>query len=366
MFVVNLAEQAENHIISFDNVFKQEKGVHYKLTNVESLGNNRYNVTWQECNNKGEVKEDGQLLQYDNVLINSNYELHRLYGMYNSETFNKETNQLELSEESILRVIEAINNITEGDVFTSTTDENKVRRRTQEDIYQPLKHSDIHYIVTQGAMKQGIANMNPISALDDDSKLTYFKVKMLQSGIQLDKSHHASDSELSLMTQVINACAFNGFTFARVNELYKALADFSKLQTKDFDEAFEKIMNPAEGVKNNNALRDVVLESFIKQVAFSTSTTGSLGIISSVAKDLIDDCKKGKKIKFSDSTLSLSDPAIYNKFVQSIQSFLTSKGIKLKIPGNLAVLHPSEGLIGLHDGKLETDFTDYEGEISEL
>jgi hypothetical protein len=189
---------------------------------------------------------------------------------------------------------------------------------------------------------------------------------MLQSGIQLDKSHHASDSELSLMTQVINACAFNGFTFARVNELYKALADFSKLQTKDFDEAFEKIMNPAEGVKNNNALRDVVLESFIKQVAFSTSTTGSLGIISSVAKDLIDDCKKGKKIKFSDSTLSLSDPAIYNKFVQSIQSFLTSKGIKLKIPGNLAVLHPSEGLIGLHDGKLETDFTDYEGEISEL
>jgi hypothetical protein len=81
--------------------------------------------------------------------------------------------------------------------------------RYQEDFYQPLKHADIHYLATEGAIKQGASNINSArvyatSTLEsndyDDLSLSYMKVKLYQAGIQLDKEHHADKAELSLMT----------------------------------------------------------------------------------------------------------------------------------------------------------------------
>jgi hypothetical protein len=68
--------------------------------------------------------------------------------------------------------------------------------RNGSDVYQPLKHSDIHYVPTVGAVKQGAGNINK----NLDGPLNFMKIRMSQSGIQLDKEHHADDSELSLMT----------------------------------------------------------------------------------------------------------------------------------------------------------------------
>jgi hypothetical protein len=53
---------------------------------------------------------------------------------------------------------------------------------------------------TVGAVKQGAANINPNSHYNKDSKLNFFKIRMTNAGIQLDKEHHADSSELSLMT----------------------------------------------------------------------------------------------------------------------------------------------------------------------
>jgi hypothetical protein len=59
--------------------------------------------------------------------------------------------------------------------------------RYQDDFYQPLKHSDIHYLVTEGAIKQGASNINSAkvyhtSTLEsndyDDLSLSYMKVKL--------------------------------------------------------------------------------------------------------------------------------------------------------------------------------------------
>ena len=46
---------------------------------------------------------------------------------------------------------------------------------------------------------------------------------MMQAGIQLDKEHHADDSEISMMTQVVSACAALGYTWNEANKMYKAL-----------------------------------------------------------------------------------------------------------------------------------------------
>jgi hypothetical protein len=56
---------------------------------------------------------------------------------------------------------------------------------------------------------------------------------MYQAGIQLDKEHHADDSELSLMTQVISACAAKGYTLEAAIGLYDALRKSTEIGTKD-------------------------------------------------------------------------------------------------------------------------------------
>jgi hypothetical protein len=59
----------------------------------------------------------------------------------------------------------------------------------------------IDYIVTEGAIKQGAANVNTRQAyFDPNYKLTTMRLSMHDAGIQLDAEHHADDSTLSLMT----------------------------------------------------------------------------------------------------------------------------------------------------------------------
>jgi len=74
--------------------------------------------------------------------------------------------------------------------------------RTQEDVFQPLKHSDIHLMPTVGAVKQGAANVNNIDTYTtaDASKINHFRIRMNQVGVQLDKEHQADGEDLSIMT----------------------------------------------------------------------------------------------------------------------------------------------------------------------
>mgnify|MGYP007123273048 CR=1 FL=1 len=79
--------------------------------------------------------------------------------------------ELQFSESSIKNLVEFMNNV-------EVTDENG---RT----YQPLKESQIAYLVTEGAIKQGASNMNSIEDLKSETKeyLNFFNINMRQSGI---------------------------------------------------------------------------------------------------------------------------------------------------------------------------------------
>jgi hypothetical protein len=52
--------------------------------------------------------------------------------------------------------------------------------RTQADIYQPLKHSDIHLMPTIGAVKQGAGNINGTDKynISDPSQINFMRIKM--------------------------------------------------------------------------------------------------------------------------------------------------------------------------------------------
>jgi hypothetical protein len=75
-----------------------------------------------------------------------------------------------------------------------------------------MKHSDIHYLVTDGAFKKAPGNLNPTEALRDDEDLNFIRVNMTHSGIQLDPTHQADNARVALMTQVMSALADRGYT----------------------------------------------------------------------------------------------------------------------------------------------------------
>jgi len=217
-------------------------------------------------------------------------------------------------------------------------------------------------LATAGAVKQGAGNINSADAYTDDTPLNFMRVRMNQAGIQLDKEHHADEAELSLMTQVISACASRGYTMERANQLYRALRTLTDLGTKEFTEAFSKYVDNPEGGRSE--LQGIVNKVIVN--ALATSGINEQNFASTVAKDLINQVKQGTKIKWNEVTLPMSDNTIYGKLVSTIAVTMTRSGIKMKIPGLLAVLTPSKSIIKLYgDRKLES-FENSESELEKL
>jgi hypothetical protein len=111
---------------------------------------------------------------------------------------------------------------------------------------------------TVGAIKQGGGNINPSSYFYGHHELNFMKVRMTQAGIQLDKEHHADNSVLSLMTQVISAACSRGYTKDHALKLYKALEQLTKLGTKEFRNELGNLVI-GDDTKFNEAVSNILL-----------------------------------------------------------------------------------------------------------
>ena len=345
-YFADITKDYNGRNIDYGNIYYESKGQFYKITNIEYLGNNTYNVTRTKITEQGRVVGKEETTQ---ATINNNYDLWRLFGGAYSLSFN-DSGKLQYSNRSVEQVVTAMNSI--GKTLSNNI-------RTQDDLYQPLKHSDIHYIATAGAVKQGAANINPSSSYADDTPFDFQIVHMLQAGIQLDKEHHADDAELSLMTQVISACAAKGFTFEKASKLYSALSQASLIATKDFQNAMRQIVNE----NHSEALQETVIKVIVDNLANSKTNNGNFAQV--IAEDLIARAKEGKDISFRDAVFPLSDNTIYAKVLSIVASYLTNAGIKQKIPGLLSVLTPSFGIMKLYNGHKREYYKEFDREIAE-
>jgi hypothetical protein len=113
-------------------------------------------------------------------IIDTNYKLWNAFGGEFSCHYDSKKGAYVYDESSIEAVVEIMNST--GYVINP-----KGEIRYQEDFYQPLKHADIHYLATEGAIKQGASNINSAkvyatSTLEsddyDDLSLSYMKVKL--------------------------------------------------------------------------------------------------------------------------------------------------------------------------------------------
>ena len=359
---VDITHNYKGQEIGYDPIYFRKNGKYYSITSIENSGNNYYNIKGVEVNvdtkpgqlqarYEGESDQEINLNSLfnesgnpqDAVLINNNYKLWEVFG--GKESLDLVEGQLIPSETSITNVVKAMNSVgvdpRTGRTYDAKNDASTISEiRTQEDIYQPLKHSDIHYIATEGAVKQGAANINKADLFDGDEPLNFMRIHMYQAGIQLDKEHHADNSELSLMTQVVNACAHLGYSLTESLSMFNALRSITDTDTAVLLDPIKDYVD-TNNATTKTAAREAIVNTVLK--AISKQTLQDNDLLRVFADDLITKLKEGGVLKSQDfeSKLPIDNPGIYSKFMSSISVFLTKAGIKMKIPGILSVLTPS-------------------------
>lgn len=350
--IVDITRDFRGNRISYNDFFFRQGDRLYQIVGINSLGNNTYSRQIQQVTIDGNPA--GPVIQEEPVLVNTNYKLWNFFGGAHSMTM--EGRFLKLSNTSVENVVTAMNNI--GSVIG-----NPSKIETQDQLWQPLKQVDVHYVATAGAVKQGAANINSASKYYDYTSYDTQRIRMYQAGIQLDKEHHADDSELSLMTQVISACTAKGYTLEAAIGLYDALRKSTEIGTKDHLQAVKNLFT--DGTEQSmDQFQEVLMKSIIDSLGTGQKISNNFAEI--IASDLIKQAKEGKKIKFSKALLPLSDNTVYAKIFSIISSYLTNAGIKQKIPGILSVLTPSHEIFKLYAGRKYESFTNPEQELAEL
>lgn len=346
-----------NKITTYNNIYFKKEDKYFRVVDLEYAGNNKYTYKLQE------VSEQGNFIQYvspkegkyfTSTEINSNYKLWKFFG--GEWSMKLENGKLVPSNTSVDNVVVAMNNTK-----SEETDISGKKIETQKDLWQPLKMVDVHYLATAGAVKQGAANINSSSKYTDETEYDIQKIYMYQAGIQLDKEHHADEAELSLMTQVISACAAKGYTFKAATLLYDALAKATQIKTADHLNAVEDLFN-TNTPETKAALREVLVKSIVK--VLSTSNSNNFAV--KLAKELEEKAKQGQKITYSEQLLPLSDNNIHAKVLSAITSYLSKTGIKQKIPGILSVLTPSFEINKIYGGKKYEAYTNPIEELKQL
>lgn len=366
--IVNITKDYKGNQITLKNRYFEQNGRVFEIIRIESLGNNQYRRVIQEV----EIDQYKRPLVNSHIgpeitespkIINTNYLLWKFLGGDRSMSIDNSGNYLEYSNSSVENVVKIMNRCAGEDTNGNIITKNNIpidEIETQDDLWQPLKQVDVHYLATAGAVKQGAANINSNSKYHDDVAYDTQRIKMYQAGIQLDKEHHADDAELSLMTQVISACAAKGYTFEAATRLYDALRKSTEIGIKEHLNAVKEFITSNDITGVQEAMYEAIIHSL------GTSKTNQNNFAYLVASDLIRQAREGKKIKFSEASLPLSDKTIYSKIFSTVASYLTNAGIKQKIPGILSVLTPSHNIFKLYAGRKYESFTNPEQELEEV
>lgn len=275
--------------------------------------------------------------------IRTNYELWDLFGGAYSASID-ENNKLVYKNDNT-----SLENLTIAchSVGKKLTD--NATRLTNQDVWLPLKEAKIDWVVTEGAIKQGVSNINATEMLDNmNFHVTTQKISTIDVGMQLNPEHLVDSSHLTLMTQVVNALGLRGFSADVANRCYQALASLTDFSLKELFEGIEADLKGEDSQK----FKDAVSSLLLKSIVGTSETDGDL--LASIVIQLNKQEKNGHDYDIIKHKLPISDPAILNKLISNFSSLMTKAGVRIQFPGSMNVLVPSDGLYRIHGGKLRT------------
>lgn len=342
----------------------------YRLSSIEKTDNiNEYKIYEVPVDESG--GDIGQPELREITVIDNNWDLFtKVFGGYHS--LGKEVSstgvenpnsRLTYSERSRKLMVEAINRIgyrkvsarsylmvdklgNEAQAYTKAATREYGHEDDQDDVWQPLKYSDIHFMPNIGAVKSTQMNVNPPEAISQKMDLNVMPVERPKLGIQLDKEHSADDAELSMPTQIITACANKGYTLTKTTEMYRAISTLTELAIED---CMDGIMDLVPGGENRGLLKAKIAQIIVEKLIQSKDDNEALHAVLGFLEDKV---KAGGKVSPEDvQNIPWSDTLIYNKLYSDIASHLTSQAIKLKLSGSMAVICPTHYLERFYGNK---------------
>lgn len=340
------------YLISKYNPLVQLSDGVYRISNITYDPNTGiYRRVFDKVDEKGETIANEYFYESEEqgMQVHSNYDLWRLFGAENSREYNKGLNRIVPSENSI-RMIADLGNLVGLDVRPGNENakfENKEYfPQDQTECYQFMKKGNADLIVSNGAIKQGFANVNRVEDViyNQDGLPSTFLVDTRYFGIQLDPTHTANNSQVSELTQVINALSSMGYTSEESSRIYKALGIVAQ---SSIDDLINKMGVKDVSTMSFKQMRDLVSNILVKAMAerdaLSDDDRGKCA-------GLIERVNNGEVISYNDlaGILSLNDANFISKVMPAVTSYINSISIKKKFPGTLSLLKASYGLIHIY------------------
>lgn len=277
--------------------------------------------------------------------INSNFGLWNLFGGQWSMNIN-ESGSFEDSESSLRIVSEIASCVGTKNGKPINSIDKAYGIETQADVYQFMKKSDIQMFVTNGAIKQGAANINKHEDVyfDKRNKPSSFVIKLQNAGIQLDKSHNSDGGMVSELTQVMSALSSMGYTKELADSVYKAMGNI-------VESSIDSIVNRHRDINGDISYNDVAAEIVVRAMSESNSFDDD---VREKCKTIINRYNKGEKISYNDvvSAIDINDNVFVSKATPVVMSIINKSSIKKKYSGGLFVIAPSYGRMQLYGNKL--------------
>lgn len=233
---------------------------------------------------------------------------------------------------------------------------------SQKNVNQYLKKAMIHYFPTHEATKCGSTNQNQKSFLYDlSTELAYTNENLYDAGPQLNAEHESDESVLSMMTQVLNALGLRGYTAEQANRAYQALRSLTQITLKDFIDSidYSKIGNIDRAKSKIENFITLVILKTLKSGKTSANPETLADLLMQQALQAIQDNKGILDYETIKKTLPIDNSVLLRQMMSKISATLVKSCIKLKFPGTMDVLSPSNGIFKLYDGKL---LSHYEGQ----
>lgn len=343
--------------IDYNDCYYEHNGHYYRISKIEKIASdendkstwNQYHIEAIPVNINGEKLEGAEPIDLGIKKINSNYALWEVLGGIDSLEINEYTKRLQASEYSIQKVADVACKV--GQLLVSPKE-----ITSQDGIFQFMKHSDKHYIVTDGAFKKAPGNLNSFDSLTNDTDdLNFIRVNMTYSGIQLDPTHQADNSEVSLMTQVISALADRGYTKEAADLVYSALGEIAKENLQPFYDAYSSLL------KTNS--KDEIISLISEQIlgAFKGSKVNSDNLLETISKRLHSLVQERGANKIDseslDGIIPWSEESVSSLINSTVTSTINKLAIKIKTFGSLSVLNPSHGTILLYGDRKLNEYT---------
>ena len=278
--------------------------------------------------------------------VNSNYDLWVLFGKENSREYDKKLNKIVPSENSIRMIVDLGNNVgldRNGNKFTNSN-----TPYSQNECYQFMKHGNADLIVSNGAIKQGYANVNRVYDVigNKDGLPSTFAIRTDYFGIQLDPTHTADNSRVSELSQVLSSLSSMGFSSDDADAIYKALGVVAKSSLQGMVKGIGYTSTANMEFKDYRKLiANIIVKAMSEAKALSD-------IERAKCADLIKRVEDGEYIEYEElaEKLTLNDANFVSKVLPNIASYVNKISIRKQFPGSLSLLKAGYRIVNLYDG----------------